>query len=122
MPFDTSDLEREINKVMPKDAGDSDLLNPGSDGLVYGESSDVLRRLYEQREAGASIDQVRRAAGVDHFQVTNSQIEAALEGGRWIKEWEENGTVRPRRRYWGGVGHLPTKAEFEAQQRAKAQS
>lgn len=84
--------------------------------LILGAREDVLREAWRRRDAGASLEAIRRDTGtVGVHDLDNRTLEAALENGRRLEQFHETGRITERARYFGGIPRLPTKAEYEAQ-------
>ena len=66
------------------DPCEAPLLAPGSDGLVQGDSRQILEQLSQYREEGHSMARIRRDFAL-HPRVTNSQIAGAAEYGRKLR-------------------------------------
>jgi len=112
-----ADITWESVDAPSYDAADSALLDTGSDGLIIGgRTEDILAEAYARREAGASLDSVRRDLGMTgNGDVTNSILERALENGRRANEFDATGRITERRKWWGGfTPHWTTKAERDA--------
>lgn len=94
----------------------------GSDGLVQGDSRHVLQQLADYRDAGHSTQRIRRDFALSP-DVTTSQIHGAAEVGRRLRavggDWGQVGHAPAPKRFFGGIDRLPSRAEWEAQQRAK---
>jgi len=83
---------------------DSPLLDPGSDGLSTHCGPQLLMDLARRREQGASLAELRRAAGqIDPFVVPNATLARAVDQGARLLSWQESGHIRERGRRWHGI-------------------
>lgn len=112
-----ADITWESVDAPSYDQADSALLDTGSDGLIIGgRTEDILGEAYARREAGASLDSVRRDLGMTgNGDVTNSILERALENGRRANEFDATGRITEPRKYFSGwTPRWTTKAERDA--------
>lgn len=92
-----------------------------AEGFIQGTyGPDTLAEAFRRREGGASLSEVRRDLGLTGDRaVSDTTLERAVDrAGRGILGRLATGEAHEPRRYWGGIASLPTRAEWEAQQRA----
>lgn len=110
--------------MTPDPVAESPLLAEGSDGLVGGSKRHILETLHEYHEQGHSLRRIRRDFALSP-DVTPRQIADAAEYGRRLRvadgDYLRAATRIPSRpRVFGGIDPLPTRAEYEARQKAQA--
>jgi len=111
-----SDIAWESADMPSYDATDSPLLDSLESDLIHGSGEQILGEAYRRREAGASLDAVRRDLGMaGAFDVTNGILEKAIAQGGRVAEYEATGRITEARKWWGGWSpQWATKAERDA--------
>ncbi len=111
-----SDIAWEPADTPSYDAMDSPLLDSLESDLIHGSGEQILGEAYRRREAGASLDAVRRDLGMQGaFNVTNGILEKAIAQGGRVAEYEATGRITEARKYFSGWSpQWATKAERDA--------
>ena len=94
-------------------------------GLIEGRHGpDTLAEAFRRREAGATLREVRRDLALSgNTEVSDAMLERAIDrAGRGILDQFVTGVVREQPRLFAGIPPLPTRAEYEARQRAQQET